>query len=57
MGAAARVRSLQAARRITENLRYAAAIAELAPRPPRVVRMRTFAGPLPGFYAAEATKT
>lgn len=50
LGGRARQRSLLAARRITEDLRYAAAVVELRGGPPEVLRMRTFAGPLPGLY-------
>jgi len=50
MGAKARSESLQAARRIVENFRYAAVLADLGGRPPTVRRLSTFAGPLPGIY-------
>lgn len=43
------MRSLLIARRLTDNLRYAAAMTGLQGRT-RVVRMRSFAGPLPGLY-------
>lgn len=43
------MRSLLIARRLADNLRYVAAITELQGRP-RVLRMKTFAGPLPGIY-------
>mgnify|MGYP001064189477 CR=1 FL=1 len=41
------MRSRLIARRLADNLRYAAVITELQGRP-RVLRMKTFAGPLPG---------
>lgn len=50
LGGRARHRSLQAARRIVENLEYAAAVLELRGGPPRVLRMKTFSGRLPGLY-------
>jgi hypothetical protein len=49
-GGEARRRSLLAARRIADNLRYAAAVRELRGEPPELVRMKTFAGRLPGLY-------
>ncbi|MEO8682808.1 MAG: hypothetical protein ABI665_27415 [Vicinamibacterales bacterium] len=48
MGGRARLASLQAARRIIENLRYAAAVDALRGAVP-VTRRATFAGPLPGI--------
>jgi hypothetical protein len=50
LGGQARHRSMQAARRIVDNLRYAAAVLELRGGPPKVLRMRTFSGRLPGLY-------
>jgi len=50
LGAAARRRSLEAARRIADNFAYAAAVATLRSETSRVTRMRTFRGPLPGPY-------
>jgi hypothetical protein len=51
LGGLARHRSLQAARRILDNLRYAQAVLELrGRRAPRVLRMKTFSGRLPGLY-------
>jgi hypothetical protein len=50
LGAAARRRSLEAARRIADNFAYAAAVATLRRETSRVTRMRTFRGPLPGLY-------
>lgn len=50
LGGAARKRSLDVARRIADNLAYAAAVQEL--RGPRTVaaRISTCKGPLPGLY-------
>jgi hypothetical protein len=50
LGGQARQRSLVAARRLVENLLYAAALEELREKPPEVLRMRTFKGRLPGLY-------
>jgi hypothetical protein len=50
LGGQARHRSLQAARRIDDNLAYAAAALELRGGPPKVRRMKTFNGRLPGLY-------
>ena len=52
LGAKARVQSLQAARRIVDNFRYAAALGDLRGRPVTVKHLRTFGGPLPGIYTA-----
>jgi hypothetical protein len=52
LGGQARRRSLRATRRIVENLRYAAAAAELRGRPTSVRREPDFAGRLPGIYPA-----
>lgn len=49
-GGKARAASLQAARRITANLRYAAVLLELRGRAAVVIRLRAFEGPLPGLY-------
>ena len=49
LGGMARARSLDAARRIEANLRYAATV-ELLRGPLPVVRMKRFGGPLPGIY-------
>lgn len=49
LGGQARGRSLLAARRVAENLRYAAAVLELRGGPPKLVRMKTFSGRLPGL--------
>lgn len=53
LGGEARLRSLRAARRIVENLRYAAVLGELGGRANGVRRMTECAGPLPGIYATE----
>lgn len=50
LGGHARRRSLLVARRIEENLRYAAAVLELRGAPPSVLRMKAFRGRLPGLY-------
>lgn len=50
LGGRARQRSLLVARRIDENLRYAAAVLELRGAPPTVLRVKAFRGPLPGIY-------
>ena len=50
LGGLARRSSILVARRIAENLRYAAAVADLRGGSPEVVRMRRFSGPLPGLY-------
>ena len=49
LGGAARRRSLARARRHEDNFKYTAMVLDLQPRP-RVERMRTFDGPLPGLY-------
>jgi hypothetical protein len=50
LGGLARQRSLLAARRLVENLLYAAAVVELQGEAREVQRMKTFAGRLPGLY-------
>jgi hypothetical protein len=50
LGGKARHRSIQAARRIMDNLRYAAAVGELQGRRKPLQRLRAFGGPLPGIY-------
>lgn len=50
LGGQARHRSLLVARRLTDNLLYAAAALELQGGPPEILRMRTFTGRLPGLY-------
>lgn len=52
LGGEARLRSLRAARRIVENLRYAAVLSELGGRATRVRRQAEFAGPLPGLHGS-----
>ena len=49
LGGVARRESFLAAARLTDNLRYVAAIRELAP-PPRVERVSVCRGPLPGHH-------
>lgn len=53
LGGKARLHSLSAARRIADNLRYAAAFVELRGQSPHVTRLRAFEGRLPGIYPAE----
>jgi hypothetical protein len=50
MGGKARGASIQAARRIADNLRYAIVADELRGRRIAVRRHRTFGGRLPGIY-------
>ena len=50
LGGKARATSLQAARRIAANLRYAALLQDLRGQSTRVRRQRAFEGPLPGIY-------
>lgn len=50
LGGHARRRSLQAARRIAENLRYAAVVEDLRRQRTTVKRLRAFTGRLPGIY-------
>lgn len=52
LGGKARLQSLQAARRIVDNFRYAAVLGELRGQPTTVRRVSAFAGPLPGIYPA-----
>jgi hypothetical protein len=52
LGGKARAQSLQAAGRIADNFRYAAALGELRRQATGVRRLTTFAGPLPGIYPA-----
>jgi hypothetical protein len=53
LGGKARLQSLQAAGRIADNFRYAAALDDLRGRRPTPIRrLTTFAGPLPGIYPA-----
>jgi hypothetical protein len=46
------MQSLQAARRIADNFRYATTLDALRGRPTTVKRLSAFAGPLPGIYPA-----
>lgn len=50
LGGQARHRSLLVARRIDENFCYATAVLELRGTSPKVLRMKTFDGRLPGLY-------
>lgn len=50
LGAEARLRSLEAAQRLTTNLRYAAMVIELRGGLPAVRRMKTCKSRLPGIY-------
>ena len=52
LGGTARAQSLQAARRVADNFRYAAAVDALRARPASVKRLRVFDGRLPGIYPA-----
>lgn len=54
LGGKARLRSLRAARRIVDNLRYAAVLGELCGQVTSVKRQKEFAGPLPGIYPASS---
>jgi len=53
LGGAARRRSLELAQRHHDNFIHKAIVLELQP-PPRIDRMRTFDGPLPGLYPDKA---
>lgn len=50
LGGKARFQSIQATRRVVDNLRYAAVVSDLSRTPTTVRRLRAFAGPLPGIY-------
>ncbi len=50
LGGQARQRSILATRRLVENLLFVAAVGELRGEARKVLRMKTFAGPLPGLY-------
>jgi hypothetical protein len=54
LGGRARLESIRAARRITDNFAYAAAVGDLRGRPARVARLATFGGRLPGIYRARS---
>ena len=53
LGGKARVRSLEAARHLIDNLRYAAMVVELQGGPQPVRRMKTYNGRLPGIYSPQ----
>ena len=53
LGGTARARSLQVARRIEDNFRYAAAVASLRGPARTVTRRKQFDGRLPGIYPAK----
>ena len=53
LGGRARAASLQAARRIAENLRYAALLRDLLGQSNDVRRVQAFGGRLPGIYPDE----
>jgi len=50
LGGQARAQAHQVARRIAENFRYVNVARELAGRPRKVMRLKTFTGRLPGTY-------
>jgi hypothetical protein len=50
LGGQARRRSLEVARNIIDNLRYAAMVLDLQGGQPPIRRMKQFKGPLPGLY-------
>lgn len=52
LGGKARSTSLQAARRIAANLRYAALIQDLRGQATDVRRLPAFEGPLPGIFTS-----
>lgn len=54
LGGTARLQSLQAARRIADNFRYAVVLAGLRGQPTTVRRLSAFGGPLPGIYPARS---
>ena len=54
LGGQARQRSLLAARRLVDNLLYAAAVEELHGEAPEVQRMKSFNGRLPGLYERQS---
>jgi hypothetical protein len=53
LGGKARSTSLQTARRIAANFRYAALLPDLQGQSTDVARLGAFEGPLPGIYPAE----
>ena len=54
LGGKARFKSLQAARRIADNFRYAAVVGDLRGQARPVRHLGPFAGPLPGIYPARS---
>jgi hypothetical protein len=56
LGGRARALSIHATRRVAENFRYAEVVDALQPRP-KVIRLRDFAGPLPGIHASGTPQT
>lgn len=52
LGGKARFQSIQAARRIADNFRYAAVLGDLRGQRTTVRHLGVFAGPLPGIYPA-----
>lgn len=50
LGGTSRARSLQTARRIDDNFRYAAALLTLRGTSGKVTRLNAFEGRLPGIY-------
>jgi hypothetical protein len=52
LGGKARFQSIQATRRIVDNLRYAAVLSDFRRKPTNVRRLKAFGGPLPGIYPA-----
>lgn len=50
LGGEARSRSLEIARRIADNFNYLRATQDLSRRQPRLARVKTCQGPLPGLY-------
>ena len=53
LGGMARATSLQAARRVEANLRYAALIQDLLGQSADVTRLQAFEGRLPGIYPSK----
>lgn len=54
LGGQARASSMQAARRLTDNLLYLAAVVELRGGAPPVDILNSFEHPLPGIYPTKA---
>jgi hypothetical protein len=50
LGGQARRRSFELARRVAENFRYVDAVAAMRGGRPKVARLKTCRGPLPGLY-------